>query len=235
MARARRECQQAIARFDAFEAARGQVRQAMEYVELERGQRRCAEQARSLMEQAAQTIAHIDAPGCQKLAGYLSSRAPGLALATAALHAELSALSASYPPAAVVLGCMIWRLVSVLEASRCTWQHNEHHCLLLGAFAQLQALLGEKTDELLHTVKGLLEKRYRASSAIEGFNAALRPYLYVHKGVRQNFLALFRAYYNLRTRRWGRHKGTSAHQCLTGTPVAHWLTLLGYPPSSTRH
>lgn len=235
MARARRECQQAIARFDAFEAAMGQVREAMEYVDLQSGQLRCAEQARNLMEQAAQTIAHIDAPGCQKLAGYLSNRAPGLALATAALHAELSALSAVYPAAAVVLACMIWRLVSVLEASRCTWQHNEHHRLLLGAFAQLQALLGEKTDALLHTVKGLLEKRYRASSAIEGFNAALRPYLYVHKGVTQNFLELFRAYYNLRTRRWGRHKGTSAHQCLTGTPVADWLTLLGYPPSSTLH
>ena len=83
--------------------------------------------------------------------------------------------------------------------------------------------------------RGCWEKRYRASSAIEGFNAALRPYLYVHKGVTQNFLELFRAYYNLRTRRWGRHKGTSAHQCLTGTPVEDWLSLLGYPPSSTLH
>ena len=80
-----------------------------------------------------------------------------------------------------------------------------------------------------------MEKRYRAFSAIEGFNAALRPYLYVHKGVTQNFLELFRAYYNLRTRRWGRHKGTSAQACLTGTPVADWLSLLGYPPSSTLH
>jgi hypothetical protein len=32
-------------------------------------------------------------------------------------------------------------------------------------------LLGSKTDTLLDTVKGLLDKRYRASSAIEGFNA----------------------------------------------------------------
>ena len=60
-------------------------------------------------------------------------------------------------------------------------------------------------------------------------------YLYVHKGATQGFLALFRAWFNLRTRRWGRHKGTSAHECLTGQPVYDWLTLLGYPPSPTLH
>ena len=41
--------------------------------------------------------------------------------------------------------------------------------------------------------------------------------------------------FNLRTRRWGRHKGTSAHECLTGQRVHDWLTLLGYPPSPTLH
>ena len=65
----------------------------------------------------------------------------------------------------------------------------------------------------------------------KGFNATLRPYLYVHKGATQGFLALFRAWFNLRTRRWGRHKRTSAHQCLTEQRVHDWLTLLGYAPS----
>ncbi|MBF0264162.1 MAG: hypothetical protein HQL46_02745, partial [Gammaproteobacteria bacterium] len=41
----------------------------------------------------------------------------------------------------------------------------------------------------------------------------------------------FRAYYNLRTRRWGRHKNTSAHECITGKSVSDWLTMIGYPPS----
>ena len=95
--------------------------------------------------------------------------------------------------------------------------------------------LHARCDELLAAVKALLDRHHRASSAIEGFNAALRPYLYVHKGVTQGFLELFRAHFNLRTRRWGRHKGTSAHQCLTGEPVADWLTVLGYPPSPARH
>ena len=92
--------------------------------------------------------------------------------------------------------------------------------------------------------EAVLHQRHRASSAIEGFNATLRPYLYVHKGATkraraasgtQGFLALFCAWFNLRTRRWGRHKGTSAHECLTGQRVYDWLTLLGYPPSPTLH
>ena len=88
---------------------------------------------------------------------------------------------------------------------------------------------------MLDEVEALLLQRHRASSAIEGFNAALRPFLYVHKGVTQGFLELFRAYYNLRTRRWGRHKGTSAHQCLSGERVEDWLSVLGYPPSAAAH
>ena len=70
---------------------------------------------------------------------------------------------------------------------------------------------------------------------ILGVHFSLRPYLYVHKGATQGFLDLFRAWFNLRTRRWGRHKGTSAHECLTGQRVHDWLTLLGCPPSPTLH
>jgi hypothetical protein len=235
MARARRECQQAMTRFDAFEAASAQVREAMEYVDLNTGELRCAEEVQNRMAQAAQAIAGIDAPGCGKLAGYLANRAPGLSLANAALNTQLRALATAYPEGAVALACLVWRWVSACKERSAYWQRHENKRLLAGAYARLQSLLGSKTDTLLDTVKGLLDKRYRASSAIEGFNAALRPYLYVHKGVTQNFLELFRAYYNSRTRRWGRHKGTSAHECLTGTPVNDWLSLLGYPPSSTLH
>ena len=95
--------------------------------------------------------------------------------------------------------------------------------------------LRAQAQHALDAVKDLLDKHHRASSAIEGFNAALRPYLYVHKGVTEGFLELFRAHYNLRTRRWGRHKGTSAHQCLTGERIEDWLSVLGYPPSLAVH
>ena len=78
-----------------------------------------------------------------------------------------------------------------------------------------------------------MQQRHRASSAIEGFNAGLRPYLYIHKGVSQGFLSLLQADQNLRTRRWGRLKGQSAHEALTGKSVEDWLSVIGYPPSST--
>ena len=105
-------------------------------------------------------------------------------------------------------------------------------CIYYGA---LQDRLGAASASLLDAVEEVLHQRHRASSAIEGFNAALRPYLYVHKGATQGFLDLFRAWFNLRTRRWGRHKGTSSHECLTGQRVHDWLTLLGCPPSPTLH
>ena len=88
--------------------------------------------------------------------------------------------------------------------------------------------MGEKLNDLLDSIKVLLEKRYRASSAIEGFNSVLRLYLYLRKCVNQNFLELFKAWYNLRTRRQGRHKGTSAHECISGQKVDDWLSMIGY-------
>ncbi|MEL6342630.1 MAG: hypothetical protein AAFV53_05830 [Myxococcota bacterium] len=59
----------------------------------------------------------------------------------------------------------------------------------------------------------------------------LRPYITVHKRVSQGFLDLFRFYWNMRIRRWGRHKGTSALELLTGQTHEDWLTLLGFPPA----
>ena len=100
----------------------------------------------------------------------------------------------------------------------------------------LQLVGEEQAKQVIDEVHTCLEHRYRASSAIEGFNAALRPHLYVHKGATQGFLELFRARYNLRIRRFGRHKGTSAHECLSGRQDdSDWLTLIGYPPSRTLH
>ena len=229
-------CEQAIERFDLFDGALKQVREALEYVEFDRGQLRTGEQVRSLMEQAAQCIEGIDDRDCVKLARYVRNRAPGVALASAALHTKLEQLSTAYPEHAVAMACLLWRLRSELQPSSAPWSKPKRRRLLLGVLAWLRSQLDDLTlDELLDTIKAHLEKRHRASSAIEGFNAALRPYLYVHKGVTQNFLELFRAWYNLRTRRWGRHQGTSAHACVTGTPVEDWLTLLGYPSSATLH
>ena len=76
-----------------------------------------------------------------------------------------------------------------------------------------------------------LVRRHRASSAIENLNSVLRPYLVVQKHAEQGFLNLFRFYWNTRMREWGRGKGTSALEELTGQKVEDWLSLLGFPPS----
>jgi hypothetical protein len=232
---AKRRCREAIDRYDQFDRAYRQVQDALDPIDLETGQLRTGEQAQAQFEQAAAIIREIDGAHCTRIAGYLNNRAPGLSLATHGLHTQLTELSANYPIAAVALATLIWCLVADIKHHRRPGQHNEMTRRLANAFADLNHLLGTQADELLDTVKSRLDRRHRASSAIEGFNAALRPFLYIHKGVSQSFLELFRARYNLRKRRWGRHQGTSAHECLTGQPVQDWLTLLGYPPSTSLH
>ena len=165
---------------------------------------------------------------------YMVGAQPGLVLAQKSVLPRLEALAERWSVQAVRnLGCICWYLVRELHKRP---DHARRRALsrhLLGAYGALQDRLGGASASLLEAVEAVLHQRHRASSAIEGFNAALRPYLYVHKRATQGFLDLFRAWFNLRTRRWGRHKGTSAHECLTRQRVHDWLTLLGYPPSPT--
>jgi hypothetical protein len=113
------------------------------------------------------------------------------------LNTRLHELATTYSLGAVAVACMLGRLVFELQNDRRPWQRAQQHRHLIGAFAYLKHLRGPQLDALLNAVKALLDQRHRASSAIEGFNDALRPFLYVHKGVTQGFLELFRAYYNL--------------------------------------
>jgi hypothetical protein len=232
---ARRQCTEALELHDRFERAMEQAQEAMELVDLERGELRSAEQAQASLEQAAETMKGLDEPRCQKVGKYIFNRASGLAKYMTELLGLLAPLVAHHGMQAVCLACVIWRLLFDLGRGRRlgarTKVGDQRH--LLGAMAMLRSMVGaEQADGLLAEVSTIFERRHRASSAIEGFNAALRPFLYVHKGVSQGFLELFRAYHNLKRRRWGRHKGTSAHQCLTGEHVDDWLSVLGYPPSA---
>jgi len=232
LATASKSCLKAIARYERFAAAKRKAHEAMEYIDVNSGELRTGEQTRSMIEAAAEEMQRIDYVKSKKVARYIRNRAPGLSLAIADLHTRLQALFPIYTPDAVGLACLILHLLGRARKRPRSAPPNDRIRHLLGAFALLKDRLGEKTDELLEAAGALVEKHYRASSAIEGFNAALRPHLYVHKGVTQSFLELFRAYYNLRTRRSGRHKGTSPHQCLTASPVNDWLSLIGFPPSS---
>ena len=231
LSRARRECAEAIERFDEFEAATDTLRGALECVDIETGELHRPEHVQALIEQVAQRIESLGVGECAKLAKYLRNRAPGLVLAQKSVLPRLEALAEPWSAQTVSLACICWYLVRALHKRPAHARYRALSRHLLGAYGALHDQLGAASASLLDAVEAVLHQRHRASSAIEGFNAALRPYLYVHKGVSQGFLDLFRAWFNLRTRRWGRHKGTSAHQCLTGQRVHDWLTLLGYPPS----
>ena len=234
--RARRECAEAIGRFDAFEAAMDTLREALECVDIATGELHRPEHVQALIEGVAQRIESLGVGECAKLAKYLRNRAPGLVLAQKSVLPRLEALAEPWSAQAVSLACICWYLVRALHKRPARARHRALYRHLLAAYGALQDRLGAVSASLLEAVEAVLHKRHRASSAIEGFNAALRPYLYVHKGATQGFLDLFRAWFNLRTcRRWGRHKGTSAHECLTGQRVHDWLTLLGCPPSPTLH
>ena len=233
--RARRECAEAIERFDAFEAAMDTLRGALECVDIATGELHRPEHVQALIEGVAQRIESLAVGECAKLAKYLRNRAPGLVLAQKSVLPRLEALAEPWSAQAVSLACICWYLVRALHKRPARARHRALSRHLLAAYGALQDRLGAVSASLLEAVEAVLHQRHRASSAIEGFNAALRPYLYVHKGATQGFLDLFRAWFNLRTRRWGRHKGTSAHECLTGHRVHDWLTLLGCPPSPTLH
>lgn len=235
LAWARCKCHQAMNDYDRFAAAVDQAQAAMSWVGLERGQLRSGEQVRTDILQAAQALRAVNYRGCRKVANYLTNRAPGLAAYAAQLQTQLEALTPTYGEAAVALAAVIIQVRDDLQQHRRPWQRREQSQHLLGAYQHLCQRLGKHADTLLEQVQRLWQQRHRASSAIEGFNSSLRPYLYVHKGVSAGFLALYRAYYNLRTRRWGRHKDTSAHQALTGEAGDDWLTRLGFPPSQTVH
>ena len=236
LSRARRECAEAIERFDTFEAAMDTLRGALECVDLASGELHRPEHVEALIAQAAGRVESLGGCECAKLARYLRNRAPGLALAHKSILPRLAALGEQWSMQAVSLGCICWYLVSELRKPPPCARHRALSRHLLGAYGALRDRLGAAaSDELLDAVEAVLHQRHRASSAIEGFNAALRPFLYVHKGVTQGFLDLFRAYFNLRTRRWGRHKGTSAHECVSGEPVHDWLTMLGCAPSPALH
>ncbi len=228
---AKMKCAEALELHDAFEAAMREATEAMEFIDLSTGIIRTASEMESAIKAAADKMKVLDHKHCVKVGKYIGNRAAGLALYMTDLRDELDALAERYGDLDVRLSSLIFRLVHDLEIRRRPWDRHRDKQHLLGALSMLHDTAGEYTHEVLDAVDEVMVRRHRASSAIEGFNAALRPFLYVHKGVTQGFLELFRAYHNLKTRRWGRHKGTSAHEILTGDKVSDWLTTLGYAPS----
>ena len=108
MSSARRECAEAIERFDEFEATIDTLRGALECVDLETGELHRPEHVQALIEQVAGRIESLGVGECAKLAKYLRNRAPGLVLAQKSVLPRLEALAERWSVQAVSLGCICW-------------------------------------------------------------------------------------------------------------------------------
>ena len=172
--RARRECAEAIERFDAFEAAMDTLRGALECVDINTGELHRPEHVQALIEGVAQRIESLGVGECAKLAKYLRNRAPGLVLAQKSVLPRLEALAEPWSAQAVSLACLCWYLVRALHKRPARARHRALSRHLLAAYGALQDRLGAASASLLEAVEAVLHQRHRASSAIEGFNASAR-------------------------------------------------------------
>jgi hypothetical protein len=231
---AQRHCTKTMALHDTFERAMRQAVQAMQIVDLDTGEFNTSGTALERLTEAAKMMQKLKYQRCKKVGKYLQNRAAGLVLYIEELHRQFQALAGVHGDLPVNLAAMVWQLRDDLTNGRHHWRRAQMTRELRGA-RRLLKLISNDSDHvatLTRRVDEIMLRRHRASSAIEGFNAALRPFLYLHKGVTQGFLDLFQTYHNLKTRRTGRYKGTSAYECATGEKPGDWLTMIGFPPSS---
>jgi len=240
LSRARRKCHKAVDLYDAFHREMRTIHEALEFFDLEAGRVRTPESMQQQLRAAGERMAALgrthEHKKVRKTATYVVNRIDGVTRYQRDVYEMLEQFAFEYGAQAVTTAALFHRLLEDIKRNRRPWDRHEDLAALTGAFTSLRSQLGsDRADALLDDVRWLLDHRHRASSAIEGFNAAMRPHLYVHKRTTQGFLELFRAYFNLRTRRWGRHKGTSPHELVTGKKVTDWLTMLGYPLPDAVH
>jgi hypothetical protein len=231
--KAQRRCEKVLELHDQYEQAIKRVNEALNCVDLSTGRLRTAEYVEAEILKAAGSMKSLDNKKCKQVGTYLSRRAPGLASHIKELEAYLECLSSLYPASLVQKACLFLRIVDELENKRIGFHKKQLQMKLFSILDSLIDVLGDETYKLISEVKSVIAYCHRASSAIEGFNSSLRPYLYVQKGVTQGLLELFRFYYNQKKRKSGRFKGRSPYESLTGQTATDWLTLLGYPLSSS--
>lgn len=223
----------AIERFDAFTELAEEVTRLLQLCDPGSHQLRQAEEIRSHLPVLAAQIKKIGGKHARKVARYLSNRVEGLCSYLESLSAALKSCRQLIGDDRLV-GAMLRAYQANLLAGRGErWQREERQVELTASVAELVEVSGrpERLVRVIEVVVPVLTRRHRASSAIENLHSVLRPYITVHKRVSQGFLDLFRFYWNTRIRRWGRHKGTSALELMTGSKHDDWLTVLGFPPA----
>lgn len=225
------EMEAAIKRADTFEKVRREVEGVLSLCSPGQRQLRRAEEVRAQLPVLATQICEFGGDRAKEVCTYLMNRVDGLSFYLEELNAGLASCAQMVGDPELV-GSVVRAYQAGLRAGRGqTWQREAGQVELNAAVLGLVDLSGtpERLVRVLEGVLPLLERRHRASSAIECVHSVIRPYIAVHKRLTQGFLDLLRFYWNTRIRRWGRHKGTSALEVLSGQKHADWLTLLGFP------
>lgn len=224
----------AIERFDAFERLCVEAEQLLKLTRPGTGELYTQEEVSSGLKQVGLAMMEVESSHARSAGKYLKNRAPGLALHLESLRREL--LKVTETAGGEALTKAATRLYqATLDANSKRGPEPKKRAAtdeLRAAIRDLAVQADGKpaiVSQAMKVVYPVLDQRERASSAVENFNSVLRPYLFVHKSVEQNFLKLFQYYWNMRTRQWGRRKGTSAYEQLTAVPVSDWLAMLGYP------
>ncbi len=224
----------AIERYDGFEALRREAGRVLELTDRGSGILRTSSEVVTVLTRVSDEMKAIGGKRIKKVAKYIGNRAQGLGRYLDDLAARLKAVTAE-AGGIEVTEAAIRAYQASLEVSRRgpAWDRKARKQALTDAAHHLLNTTEHDRERLMKaigTIMPVLANRYRASSAIENLNSVLRPYLVVQKHAEQGFLNLFRFYWNTRKRQWGRWKGTSPVETLTGTKVEDWLTLLGFPP-----
>ena len=231
---ARAQMNRRIARFDRYTELTGYLRDLLKVCVRGRGrlqERTCVEKG---LVWVGAALFQLGTKACRALGKYIANRAAGLASYLDALSIGLQAAVAANSQAGVDAMVRCWQASLEVQQGGPKWDRAARRTELE---ASVRALVEEtegcpeRLKVLSSGVLPVLATRHRASSALECVHSVLRPYLHVQKGAHEGFLGLFRYYWNTRIRQWGRHKGTSALEILTGETVGDWLTQLGYPPS----
>jgi hypothetical protein len=223
-----------IDQYDRYEVLRQQAGRVLELTDRGSGRLRTSGEVVDTLSRVANEMEALDGKRIRAVARYLRNRAVGLGRYLDGLRKRLDAGTDEAGGVNVVEAAVrAWQ--AGLEVSRGgpSWDHKARQQELVDAVRHILEVTGSEPERLQRAIAAVwpqLAERHRASSAIENLNSVLRPYLVVQKHAEQGFLDLFRFHWNTRTREWGRWKGTSAYEQLTGKKVDDWLTLLGLPP-----
>ena len=234
LAHARKRETKAIERYDRFEALRREAERVLEFADRGSGRLRSSTEVVEVLWRVASDMKAIGGKHVRDVARYIHNRAKGLGRYLDDLARRLDESTDEAGGRAVVEATVRAYQASLVHSrGGPKWDKRDREKELRLATKELVEVTGREPEALWKAVSmvfPVLVQRHRASSAIENLNSVLRPYLVVQKSTSQSFLDLFRFYWNTRRRQWGPHKGTSAHEQLTGEHVEDWLTLLGYPP-----